>query len=142
MGQGPTPMALGPFQFRGLGFGFSSTSDDLQTPWAEIDVANRIEALQWTGPKSESFSIKGALFPEEFGGDDTLHELRQAALRGEIMMLVTFNGRVHGTHVITAVTRENAYIRSDGLPRQITYTISLKRYQASGPVGAAQSIWT
>ncbi len=65
---GPVTMALGPFMFRSHGFGYTDVSRKLDTTWAEIETAGRLNALQWTGPRSEVVTINGVLFPAEWGG--------------------------------------------------------------------------
>jgi phage protein U len=125
--QGPTPMALGGFTFRALGFSFGTQEIELSTPWAEIDVCYRLAALQWTGPKSDSFAIKGVIFEEAFGGLSSLDGIRDAASNGEPLMLVTFSGKVHGRHAVQQVSQERDYIRYDGLARRVSYSIQLRR---------------
>lgn len=131
-GQGPTPMALGPFAFRALGFSFTGQGRDLATPWAEIEVCYRLDALQWTGPKSDSFTIKGCLFDMEFGGQASLDGVRAAALAGRPLMLVTFAGDVHGLHAILGVKEERDAINAIGQARKNSYAIELKRIGSSG----------
>lgn len=129
--QGPTPMALGSFAFRALGFSFDGQGLDLATPWAEIEVCYRMSALQWTGPKSEIFSIKGVIFEEAFGGQASLDGLANAAKAGQTLMLVTFAGRVHGRHAIQSIQQERVTIRGDGLARKNSYSIELRRIETS-----------
>jgi hypothetical protein len=125
--QGPTPMALGSFTFRALGFSFVGQEIELETPWAEIDVCYRFAALQWTGPKSDSFAIKGILFEEAFGGLSSLEGIADAAKSGTPLMLVTFSGKVHGRHAIQRVSQERDNVRFDGLARRNGYSIQLRR---------------
>ena len=132
---GPTPMALGPFAFQALGFSFDKQSRDVDASWSSLPVAGRLDALHWTGPKSDSFTISGAIFEEAFGGQSSLDGITQAALAGRPLMLVTRSGRVHGLHVVEKVSEGRKNIRGDGLARVNTYKITLKRY--SGPVGGA-----
>lgn len=138
---GPRPMSLGPYAFQALGFSFGEQSRDLQTPWAEIEVADRFEALQWVGPKSDSFTIKGCIFEEEFGGTSSLEGLRSAAIRGLPLMLVTLAGGVGGFHVIQSISEDRTMIRSDGLARKNRYEIRLKRYTPSGIAGTILSLF-
>lgn len=135
MAQGPSPMALGRFAFRALGPSFESQSRGLETPWAELEVCYRQDALQWTGPKSDSFTIEGVIFEEAFGGQDTIDGLREAAESGTPLMLVTHDGRVFGRHVILSINENRGAIRGDGLARRNEYQIELKRLTASGFAG-------
>ncbi len=90
---GPVTMALGPFMFRAHGFGYTGVGRKLDTTWAEIETAGRLNALQWTGPRSEVVTINGVLFPQEFGGAATLEGVRLAAKSGMPLMLVSLGGQ-------------------------------------------------
>lgn len=128
---GPTPIALGSYHFQALGFQMSDLSRDLQTPWAEIDVAMRFDALHWTGPKSDSVTISGVLFPEEFGGLDALAGIASAARSGRPLTLVTGAGEVGGKFVVQSISEDWSFIDARGRPRRDAYKIQLKRYTSS-----------
>lgn len=125
---GPTPLALGPFQFQGHGFGFDGLKRNLDASWATVPVAMRFEALHWVGPKSDSVTIKGALFPHEFGGMGSLNGIASAATSGVPLMLASANGDIAGLFVIEGVTEDWTYIDANGLPGKDAYEIKLKRY--------------
>jgi uncharacterized protein len=131
-------MSLGGFAFEAVGFSFTELKRQVNTHWAEIEVANRIEALQWIGPKSDDITIQGVLFPEEFGGLDTLQDLIAQAKAGVPMMLVTRAGKIHGLHVVISIDEDRKHIKADGTPRHDAYHIKLKRYVP----GAAGGLWT
>lgn len=132
---GPTPMALGDFQFEGLGFGFDSQDRSTNTPWAIQNTAHRLDAQQWTGPTDVAFEIRGVLFPHRFGGLSTLEGLRRAALKGRALMLVTRAGNIHGMHTIQAINEGRSIINASGLPHKCEYTISLLKYDQGGTGG-------
>jgi len=125
-------MALGGYVFRGLGFSFTGQGRELNTSWASLKTIGRFDALQWTGPQSDSFSIKGALFDEAFGGQASLDGIRGAAKSGKALMLVTGDGRVHGRHVVEGVSEERDRISASGQARKNSYSIKLKRYTGDG----------
>lgn len=139
---GPTPIALGSYQFQALGFHMSDLSRELQTPWSEIDVAMRFDALHWTGPKSDSVTISGVLFPEEFGGMGSLHGIAASARAGRPLMLVTGAGDVGGRFVVISVSEDWSFIDDNGRPRRDAYKIQLKRYVTSGIGGAVAAALT
>ena len=138
---GPTPIALGQFQFQALGFHMSELTRDLQTPWAELDVAMRFDALHWTGPKSDGVTIKGVLFPEEFGGLGTLHGLAAAARSGRPLTLVTGAGDVGGRFVVTSINEDWSCIDAAGRPRRDAFQIQLRRYTGGSGVGGIIGIF-
>lgn len=141
LGRGPSPMALGPYAFRGLGFGFEEQSREIDTPWAELNVVGRMDALHWTGPKSESFGISGVIFEEAFGGQASLDGIRAAATTGLPLMLVTGAGRVHGLHVVFGIHEDRSHIRSDGMARMNAYEIRLRKYTPGGAAGGIISLF-
>jgi hypothetical protein len=133
-------MALGGFVFRALGFSFDAQGRGLETPWSEIEVAGRFDTLQWTGPKAETFSIKGVIFDPEFGGQESLDGIRQSAMAGQPLMLVTRAGRVMGLHVVLSVKEDRSYIRASGQASLNRYDIELKRYHGPSGLGLAGAV--
>ncbi len=43
-------MMLGAFAFDALGFGYKGVGRRVQTPWADIAVAQGLNQQQWAGP--------------------------------------------------------------------------------------------
>lgn len=124
---GPVTMALGPFMFRSHGFGYTDVSRKLDTTWAEIETAGRLNALQWTGPRSEVVTINGVLFPAEWGGTGTLEGVRLAAKNGIPLMLVSLGGKVFGSHAIQKVDEDRAFHDRTGAPGRNAYSIEVRR---------------
>lgn len=138
-----TPMALGPFAFESLAFGFNSISRDLSTPWAAIQTVGGLDRLQWTGGESDKVTIHGVVFPEEFGGLDSLEGVRSAARAGTVLPLVTLGGNVFGLYVIEGVSEDQSFHDAAGRPRKDVYAIDLKRYSGStfSPISIVQSLF-
>lgn len=124
---GPVTMALGPFMFRAHGFGFNGLGRKLDTSWAEIETAGRLNAQQWTGPRSDAVTIRGVLFPQEFGGDVTLDAVRMAAKSGLPLMLVSLGGRIFGRHALQKVDDDQEYHNRYGRAGMSAYSLELKR---------------
>ncbi len=128
---GPVVMMLGGYAFEAHGFGFDGLRRQLDTSWAEIEVAQALNALQWTGPKSDQVTISGVLFPVEFGGQASLSGLTAAALAGEKLMFVSGTGaagQIHGYFTIQSISEDRGFIDRNGSPRRNAYSIDLKRY--------------
>ena len=124
---GPVTMALGPFMFRSHGFGYTDVSRKLDTTWVEIETAGRLNALQWTGPRSEVVTINGVLFPAEWGGATTLEGVRLAAKNGIPLMLVSLGGKVFGSHAIQKIDEDRAFHDRTGAPGRNAYSIEVRR---------------
>jgi phage protein U len=131
-GEGPTPLMLGAHMFRSTGFSFTGLQRETHTEWSSIDVTGREQALHWTGPKGQDMTIKGALFPVEFGGLATLDRLRADQAAGRVMPLVTGSGHVLGLYVVESVSEDMSHHTGDGSPRKVDYTIKLKRATGGG----------
>lgn len=127
MAGGPVTMALGPFLFRAHGFGYTGVGRKLDASWAEIETAGRLNELQWTGARSETVSITGVIFPQEFGGDGTLEGVRLAARVGIPLMLVSLGGKVFGLHAIQKIDEDRAFHDRRGTPGRNAFTIEVKR---------------
>lgn len=127
---GPVTMALGPFMFRAHGFGYTGVGRKLDTTWAEIETAGRLNALQWTGPRTEVVTINGVLFPQEFGGTGTLEGVRLAARSGVPLMLVSLGGKIFGSHAVQKVDEDRAFHDRYGTPGRNAFSIEVKRIGA------------
>ena len=135
-------MALGPFAFEAFGLGAKTQDRSLDTSWAELQTVARFDALQWMGPKSDEVQISGCIFEEAFGGQASLDGIRNAAIAGRPLMLVTGAGNIHGMHVVFSVSEGREYLRADGLARFNAFDISLRRYTGTGGIGSLAILFT
>ena len=137
---GPVAMTLGSFAFEAIGFGYGDVSRRVQTPWADIQVAQTLNQQQWTGPTSEEVTIRGVLFPEAYGGQDSLDGIISAAMSGQPLMLVSGSdaeGNIHGMFAVQSIDEDRTFHDARGTPRRNAYTITLKRYATDASVGGA-----
>ncbi|CAH1657314.1 Oxidoreductase [Hyphomicrobiales bacterium] len=137
---GPVTLALGPYAFTALGFGYQGVKRKLATPWATQQVVDRLEALQWLGPKSDEVTVEGVLFPHEFGGMENLDGLRGAALSGQTLMFVSLAGRIYGPHVIEGIDEDRTVHDALGAPKMLSYSLQLRRVAGSSAASAVSSL--
>lgn len=140
---GPVAMALGPFAFEAIGFGYDGVGRRVQTPWAEVKVAQSLDRLQWLGPTSEEVTIKGVLFPESHGGQGSLDGIVSASMSGTPLMLVSGSeaeGLIHGQFAVQSIDEDRSLHNHLGTPRKNAYTITLKRVSDASIGGAVASI--
>lgn len=79
-------------------------------------------------------TLTGALVPELTGGRaKTLDMLRDMAARGKAWSLVDGEGVNRGRWIITEVSEKGAYLTSVGQPREMDFTLTLKRYWDDDP---------
>lgn len=126
------PMALGPFMFHSLRFGFDGIRRDLSTRWADIATVGGLNRIQWTGGDDDLVDIKGVIFPHEFGGLGTLEGIRGAAKSGAVLPLISLGGNVFGMYVTEFVGEDQSFHDRLGQPRKDVYRIGLKRYTGGG----------
>jgi phage protein U len=121
-------MALGPFGFESMRFGYDKVDRNLSTRWAQIQTVGGLNRPQWTGGEGDTVTIAGVVFPEEFGGLDSLEGVRSAAMSGKVLPLVTLGGNVFGMYVIEGVMEDQTFHDFRGLPRKDVFSIELRRY--------------
>lgn len=124
-------MMLGAFAFESLGFGYQDVGRRTETPWADIPVSATLNKQQWTGPTSDEITIKGVLFPKEFGGLAELEGIRSAQMAGAPMMFVSGDageGVIHGTFTVQSISEDRSLHDARGTPVKNAYQITLKRY--------------
>lgn len=126
---GPVVAALGAFAFEAHGFGLTDMTRSTKTGWAAVQVAGGMDRLQWTGGDSDTLTIKGVLFPQEFGGLGSLTGIRVAAESGIPLMFVNYAGQIFGLHVIEGIEEDRSLLDADGLPLRNAYSISLRRFE-------------
>jgi phage protein U len=132
-------MMLGPFPFEATGFGYTDVQRRVQTPWADIPVAQDINQQQWTGPTSDELTVRGVLFPAEFPA--SLDGLIAASNAGTPLMFVSgdaVEGVIHGMFTIQAIDEDRSNHDRGGRPWRNGYTIALKRY-GTGATGFSTS---
>lgn len=133
-------MALGPYQFQAMGFSFNGRSRSQRTPWATIQVAGGRDRVQWTGGESITETISGVIF-EEFGGQNSLEGLKQAARDGTPLTLVDFSAglsNIFGMYVLEEITEELSHFSATGAPLKTSYAIKVRLFE--GPAADLTSI--
>jgi len=126
------PMALGPFMFHSLRFGYNGLRRSLSTRWADIQTVGGLNRLQWTGGDDDRVGIEGVIFPHEFGGLAVLEGVRGAAAAGTVLPLITLAGNVYGMHVIEEVSEDQSFHDALGRPRMDVFRLGLKRFTGGG----------
>lgn len=129
----PVSMMLGPFPFQAHGRGYQGVMRHVETPWADIAVAQDLNQQQWTGPTSEEITITGILFPAEFPA--SLSGLVAAANAGTPLFLVSGDadeGLIHGQFTVQSIEEDRSFHDHAGRAWRNAYTLVLKRYGSAG----------
>ncbi len=126
-------MGLGPFRFSVAGAVYQQLTREVTARWPAQERVGRRPALQFTGPGEERLTLEGTIYLHYTGGLDQIRGMRAQALAGAPLMMVSGLGDVFGLWVITAVRDTESFLRADGLPRRVEFTLELSAY---GPDGA------
>ncbi|QXH77427.1 phage tail protein [Pseudomonas salmasensis] len=100
-----------------------------QTDWRHASN-NRIGAAparQFVGRGEDSITLPGIILPELAGSALSLDALRLMANTGKAWPMVEGSGRIYGLWVIESLSENKTIFFSDGTPRRIEFTLTLKR---------------
>ncbi|WDM87561.1 phage tail protein [Pseudomonas asiatica] len=103
-----------------------------QTDWRHAS-SNRVgaqPARQFLGRGDDQITLPGVILPELAGDVVSLDELRGMANTGRSWPMVDGSGRMRGLYVIESLSETQTLFFSDGMPRRIEFSLSLKRIDA------------
>jgi len=126
---------LGPLQFTIAPFNMHETDHDAGASFASHEVLGSMPSLEFVGEAQESWTVRGRLFPEKFGGMGdmgTLHSLRRS---GAAQFFMRGDGVPMGWVVIERVTEKSQYIGANGVGRVIEFEVTLKRSKGPNAAG-------
>ena len=132
---------LGPFPFQSLGLSYQRVQRKLETPWADVAVAQDLNQQQWTGPTAEGVTIGGILFPAEW--EANLNGLIAAASARTPMFLVSgdaASGTIHGMFTVQSIEEDLSFIDTSRRAWRNACTLLLKRYGRSTATGDGTGI--
>ncbi|KAF1017662.1 MAG: hypothetical protein GAK31_00930 [Stenotrophomonas maltophilia] len=127
-----TLMMLGRFKFSVNTTVFQSLVRSTSWRWPVQERMNKIDALQFTGPGSETMTLPRVIYPSWKGGRDQMNWLRWLAAKGEPQRMIGPGGEIMGEWVIESVEEtQSLYIGGDLCQKQ-EFSVSLRRY-SDGP---------
>ncbi len=88
-------------------------------------------AYQFIGAGEETITLSGWIATELVGTSLSLTVLEQMANTGKAYTLINGMGLVHGVFIIESMTENKTVFFSNGFPRRIDFTITLKRIDDS-----------
>lgn len=131
--------------------GYETLQRDTSFSWIPQGRLNAPLALQFTGPGQDMIVIEGRLWPEFFGGIQTLAALRAAGAAGKPLPLIRYHpvqdantgkllqgiqADVIGDFVIMRVRSQDKHIGSSGTPRMIEFALELQAYGNDTPLAS------
>ena len=121
-------MILGVYRFIIKNAAYQSLKRHSSYKWQEINRIGSSPALQFTGFGVETIEIEGVIYPHFKGGLKQVTLMRAAAGFGKPLFLISGNGFAFGRWCIAKITENQSNFLSDGSPRKIEFSLTLKRY--------------
>ncbi|HGY3716528.1 TPA: phage tail protein [Citrobacter gillenii] len=87
--------------------------------------------LQFLGPDTDTITLSGVLMPFITGGSISMLALQLMAATGKGWPLIEGSGTIYGMYVIESISQTKSEFFSDGAPRKIEFTVTLKRIDES-----------
>ncbi len=124
---GPVLLMIGPIRLEVAPFAVMDYQRGAETSFAEKAVIGASPVLEWTGDGAETWTIRGRLFPERFGGEGSLTELDAVRRSGRPQYLMRGDGRVMGWVVIERVSERSTHLDRRGVGKMIEVDITVRR---------------
>ena len=125
-------MALGDFRFSINGAAYQNLKHSAEYRWPSQARIGRDQALQFTGPGSETVQLSGLIYPHFKGGLDQVGEMRKMAGQGKPLSLTDGVGNYWGKWVITKIEEEKSDFTGPGLSKKISFNLDLSFYGQDG----------
>lgn len=130
-------LRLGTFKFGINTAAYQTLQRKTEYRWASQDRFGQREALQFTGPGSDTITLEGAIFPAFRGGTGQVDILRALAASGQPQTLIDGLGNILGRWVIESVEEGQGTFAQFGIPRKQEFTAELRKFDDAGPTGNA-----
>lgn len=118
--------SLGLFVFETLATAFDSVERTSSYRYATGNTVGVRPRLQYIGQDNDTLTLPGTLYPEVTDDPSTLDTLRRMATTGKLYALLDGTGYHYGMYYITEIKETRSYLKADGTPRKIEFSVSLK----------------
>ncbi|KEG17035.1 phage tail protein [Bartonella bacilliformis] len=124
-------MMLGPHQFYVDWLNFQAFEEEFSASWVAMERFGGTPGLQFTGYGNDPKTIHGVLFPEEFGDREAIDAITKTIRRAKPVQMLrwindhTYGALLHGSVVITRISKDHDIISRSGQSQRIRYAISL-----------------
>lgn len=121
-------MGLGSYRFSLNTSAYQQLRRTIEYRWPSQDRILNDPALQYVGAGKEQIELEGTIFPEFRGGLRQIEDMKEAADRGEPLLLIDGLGQIWGRWVITRIEENREVFLKAGIPRKITFRMAITRY--------------
>ncbi len=126
---GSAPMLmLGDFMFSINTAAYQEMNRVTEYRWATQERFAQHDALQYTGPGSDTITLPGLIYTEYRGGGGQIARLRAMAAKGQPQRLMDGTGNVLGRWVIESVEDKRSEFAALGLAKKIEFLIKLRHF--------------
>lgn len=123
----PAQYAFGPFVFALQTASPQTVGRTIAHGWTGNERIGAAPAWQYLGPRDDSLTLAGSLYPELTGGQLTFAALEVLARTGREWPLIQGTGRVLGLWFLEGLEATHQHLHADGSPRRIDFTLTLRR---------------
>lgn len=124
-------MTLGMFVFTLKTVPYQELQQQKEWRHASNNRVGKRPSLQFVGPDTDTITLSGVLMPAITGGSLSMLALETMAETGKGWPLIEGSGTIYGMYVISSMSRTKSEFFSDGAPRKVEFTITLKRVDES-----------
>ena len=121
-------MALGTYRFSIATSAYQQLQRTIAYRWQSQARIGNDPAMQFVGTGAEQISLEGVIYPHFKGGLGQIDGMKAAADEGKPLLLVDGLGNVLERWVITQISETREVFLKDGVPRKITFQMSIVRY--------------
>jgi len=121
-------MALGSYRFAIETSAYQQLQRTISYRWQAQDRINNDPAMQFVGPGAEQINLEGVIYPDFRGGLGQIEGMKDSADRGEPLLLVDGLGQIWGRWVILQIEETREVFLKNGVPRKISFRLSISRY--------------
>lgn len=121
-------MQLGGYQFSVDTAAYQQLQRSTQYKWASQDRIGEREALQHTGPGTDTITLTGTVLPLYKGGTTQLDAMRAEGDKGKPLLLVDGRGCNHGQWVLEKIDETGEIYAQAGVAKRQSFSLKLRKY--------------
>lgn len=123
---------IGPVRFEIAPMNVHDIGHSHEAAWVEKPVLGARPPVEYVGEGSETWTLRGRIFPQRFGGLGNLKLLHLARASGQPHYMMRGDGALMGWVVIEGVNEKSSYLDAGGVGKMIEFDISVRRCPAPG----------
>ncbi len=123
-----TMMNLGGYIFALDTAAYQQLRRSVEYRWQSQDRLSHDPAMQYVGRGKEQIELDGIIYPHFKGGLNQISAMKETANTGKPLKLTDGLGDVWGNWVIEQIEEIQEIFTKGGVPRKITFNLTLSKY--------------